>query len=326
MQSSFWLPPVKITRAKNALYLFFLTLLLLNETEHLKLDEVYAENIWAVASNGSATLMSWGDGGLEGKLGVFRFDDASVHVLKDQRIKASIPMVAPFEDGFAIIPFVGTQAFILIDKDGAYQSSLQPESFTGWAENMAIKSLYPLPNKTLLLNLAVPAQNLIMVGILSPKNKTIEMVYQQQKGQYTHAFAPIGNAMLRFCNETGEVALIDSQTFQENKILLPGFEPKKKDAKKFKRLARLRPYVNRVSRPYLVGDYLSAAYMIDYDRFGNPVKQIKYTNLILETGSHRFHASTSMILAVHGKKYLVFDPEEKEIILSDHFAITPLER
>ena len=71
-----------------------------------------------------------------------------------------------------------------------------------------------------------------------------------------------------------------------------------------------------------MGDFVSAAYMIDYDRMRNPVKKVRYTNLILETGSRNIKTSNTMILGIHSNKYLLFDPDEREIFLTNASKLT----
>jgi len=191
------------------------------------------------------------------------------------------------------------------------------DSFQGWDSSLQLSYLFPEKKDQALVTLKTQEQNLLLLGRLSFKNQTLEILNQTIiEDKFTRYWAPLGNNLILATRETGGIDLYDQVTFTKKRRLREDDPLQVKDSRKYKSLSRRSKYWAILSRPASHEGKISFWWNKVFDQYGEPYKSPVIKSLILDE-SGRIEESDVVVLGTYGNKKLVYHWMEMEVYVEE---------
>ena len=288
-----------------SLWLFVLIFANQIDNDWLPLTELQVTGLGNYASNRDQILIS---SYKEPRLTVFDFTRVKIKTQTDGRIRAHIPEISPFGDGFAVFA-IRLKIVYLLGKDSLFISQIRFSKFDGWQDHYKIMSVSPESDTSVLLSINVVKEKTMVLARLDINARSIAVLARvPMHDDYIQRWVYSDGSLYVITRETGQIDLYSSMSFQRIKTLRQPILP----VKRKKKARRLR-YFGIIGNPARVESLLYLHYNQHRDLFGELLDEPKRKVLVLN--GDQISESNLMTYGSYKGIALVYDREAYEFKL-----------
>ncbi len=238
---------------------------------------------------------------------LFDFETEMVKTIQDGRFKAVLGEPFSYKEGFGILGHL-TKTIVFIDRNGEYLSTLRCSELEGWETDFKIASGFTGPNNSFMVNLRLPDMS-ILVAEIKIESRKIEILHARNPtDDFIHRYLFAGDKWYFLTEETGEISLLDSDTFKKTKVIRRGRKALKRKARRGR-----SPYFGLLDPPGQAGDMLSFKCRKYRDPSGAPLDEVQVSGILLD--GETLKEEPFYTYGVYGEKRLVLDLEEREFMV-----------
>ncbi len=280
--------------------------------EWMAVDEVYANQVYGAAFNGHTALLAI-SGQPFFKLVLYNHEMRRFRNIEDGRMSGGSTVLSVGK-GFAVINAVGTAKVTYLDGDGNFLSSEELVMFEGWEKNKKVRKVAPVDHGKALVTFQSWRDDAHFLAVLDLNRKTSTTVFARnfdEKDQYPFWLSN-GTDTLLLNPQTGRIDLLDNATYASLRTLRAGGDPVKRDAVRFKRLARRRPFLSLLTAPLLVDGTLEYRLNKGAVKSGEDLKGKRQYQTVVQLPNGTFREKEFRTLAIFESERLVYHWQDQE--------------
>lgn len=280
------------------------------ETEMLKLDELYVQNINESAQVGNKVMISFSHG-IKYQLAMVDMETADVKVVRDDRwYFYSLPSLITLDGKVALFSHLQEKPdSFFLDEESIIGERLSIHEFAGWKEGFKLSHVENAVGSKAWCLLVEKETDRAFAGLIDFNKKEIDLRFSRPYDKnITTYWVQLGDSLLQITHQTAEVIEVDPRSGKTLRVLKPAEELRER-----KRKMRRR-YVPKFFASTKTGDTYYLRYLFEdpslpeEERYSHKTVRVREDGIEI-TDDPRF------VLGEHEGNKLVFDFLEQELML-----------
>ncbi|MDJ0838058.1 MAG: hypothetical protein QNK37_16200 [Acidobacteriota bacterium] len=277
--------------------------------EALAPDEIYISKLGFAAQKDDRVLFSVMKR-ITPELYLFDFKTGKARLIQDGRMTFFIPFILSDEQGFLVVPAVGSATAHHLDREGNYLSRTDFRKFKNRPQSARIRHIQTARSQVLTATMEDSAAGKLLLVEIDMEREEVRVLHAEAKPEFLQFWVLQGDTWYRITQETGEIVTVDpGRNFMPDKVIRRKMEPVARP----KGTAGRFPYLMMLNRAVHHSDEIFFRLGRLRDRFGNLLEEPVYLSLVLSAGKLR--ETPYLTLGKSGGKALSYVWEDQELLL-----------